>query len=339
VANLTERLGAKILGPDGPAALRRLDLEEHNVRAALDRALRTGDTATGVRIAAPIWRWYQQRGRLREGRGALARLLERPPADLGLRITALAADGGLAYWADDFEAARGAYEARLALAEESRDPGLVADGHYDLGFIFMVRQDPERLSEHERRALDLYTQTGNENGQLRARQALVLAEFLKGEYARALELESENLAAFRAAGSAYQIADSMTFHAGVYFKSGDPATSWGFVTDGLRWFAENDNQSGIARALGMAAIVSLTDGDAELGARAAGATYRLVEEKGVMLAPVKVLHLRDPRELAMERLGEERAAELLAEGAASPIAEVIEAVLTAPAPARQVAAT
>ena len=129
---------------------------------------------------------------------------------------------------------------------------------------------------------------------------------------RALELEAENLAAFRAAGSEYQIADSMTFHAGVYFRSGDPATAWEFVREGLRWFAENDNQSGIARALGMAAIVLLTYGDAELGARAAGATYGSFEEKGVMLAPVKVLHLPEPRDLAIERLGEARAEELFA---------------------------
>ena len=104
------------------------------------------------------------------------------------------------------------------------------------------------------------------------------------------------------------------------------------MQDGLRWFAENENQSGIARALGMAAIVLLTSGDAELGARAAGATYRVVEEKGVMLAPVKVLHLPDPRGLAIGRLGQERAEELLREGADTPIDQVIASVLAAPGP-------
>jgi hypothetical protein len=198
--------------------------------------------------------------------------------------------------------------------------------------MFMVAQDPDGLRQHEQEAFDLYVATGQENGVLRARQALGLAVFLGGDYERALELESENLAAFRAAGSWYQVADSMTFHAGVYFRGGKPATSWEFVQDGLRWFAENDNQSGIARALGMAAIVALTYGDAELGARLAGATYEIVREKGVMLAPVKVLHLPDPRDLAAERLGEERAAELMAQGAATPVQEIIEEVLAAPAP-------
>jgi hypothetical protein len=129
-----------------------------------------------------------------------------------------------------------------------------------------------------------------------------------------------------------RMGDSMTFHAGVFLKSGDPATSWEYVRDGLRWFAENDNQSGIARALGMAAIVLLLHGDVELGARAIGATYRIVEDKGVMLAPVKVLHMPDPRHLAIERLGAEKAEELLRDGAAAPVDEIIREVLAAPAP-------
>jgi predicted ATPase len=333
IARLAGELGPRVLSPLGSAFIRRLDLEQHNVRAALDHALRVEDSSLGIRIVAPIWRWFQQRGRLHEARDALDRLMADPPADPRLRIEALAAIGGLGYWADDFPAARAAYEERLRLAEETGNPVLRADAHYDLGFMFMVAQDPDRLRENEEQALELYTAEGKSDGVLRARQALVLGVFLLGDNERALELESQNLAEFRAAGSDYQIADSMTFHAGVYFKSGDPATAWSFVRDGLRWFADNDNQSGIARALGMAAIVSLTYGDAELGARAAGATYEVVRTKGVMLAPVRVLHLREPRELAIERLGESRAEELLREGAATPVGQVIEEVLAAPAPA------
>jgi predicted ATPase/class 3 adenylate cyclase len=332
IAALAGASGPKILGPAGQPTMRRLDREQHNVRAAVAWALRTGDTATGLRVVGPIWRWFQQRGLIREGRDLLDRLLAVPPADPRLHIEALAAAGGLAYWGDDFAASGAAYQRRLDLAEALDDPVLRADAHYDLGFISMVANDPETLRRHEQIALDLYVEHDVKSGILRARQALVLAIFLTGDYARALELESQNLADFRAAGAEYQVADSMTFHAGVYFKSGEPARSWSYVLDGLRWFADNDNQSGIARALGMAAILALTHGDAELGARAAGATYRIVDEKGVMLAPVKVLHLTDPREIAISRLGEARAEELMRDGAAAPIDEVNAEVLAAPPP-------
>ncbi len=333
IAELAESQGARILSGGGTSAIARLDQEQHNVRAALEWSVRTGEPIVGLQIMGAIWRWFQQRGRLREARATLEQLMATSAGDIRLRIAALAAEGGLSYWADDFDAARRAYEARLALADEAGDPVLRADAHYDLGFMFMIAGDVDGLRGHEQQALDLYTAAGNENGTLLARQALVLGVFLGGDSQRALILESENLAAFRAAGSAYQIADSMTFHAGVYFTAGDPATAWGFVREGMIWFAENDNQSGIARALGMAAIVQLTYGDLELGARAAGATYRIVEDKGVMLAPVKVLHLPDPRGIAIERLGEARAEALIREGADTPLEQVIADVLAAPPPA------
>jgi predicted ATPase/class 3 adenylate cyclase len=330
IADLVELKGGQILAAAGSEAIARLDLEQHNVRAALDWSIRTGESSSGLRVMGASWRWFQQRGRLNEGRSTLARLMANAPDDARLRIGALAAEGGLAYWADDFDTARRAYEERLELAELTRDAGLRADAHYDLGFMFMVAQDLEGLRGHEQAALELYGAAGDAVGELRARQALVLAVFLSGDDKLALELESENLAAFRAAGSEYQVADSMTFHAGVYLRAGDPVTSWDFVRDGLRWFAEQQNQSGIARALGMAAIVSLTHGNAELGALAAGATYEIVRTKGVMLAPVRVLHLPEPRDLAIKRLGEERATELLLAGAAMPVQQVIDDLLASP---------
>jgi hypothetical protein len=104
------------------------------------------------------------------------------------------------------------------------------------------------------------------------------------------------------------------------------------MAEGLRFFAANDNASGLARELGMASIILLRHGDPALGARVAGAALQLVREKAVMLAPVRVLHLPDPGGLAEQRLGPERAAELLATGAAVPLADVIAEVLAAPAP-------
>jgi hypothetical protein len=126
----------------------------------------------------------------------------------------------------------------------------------------------------------------------------------------------------------------MTLLSAVAFRLGDPATSWQRMADGLRIFAANDSASGLARGLGMAAILLILHGDAEFGALVAGATYELVREMGVMLAPVKVLHLPDPAGLAAERFGPERARELLAIGAAVPLPRVIDEVLAAPPPTR-----
>ena len=97
--------------------MRRLDREDHNLRAAIDWALANGEPDLGLRIIGPTWRWFQQRGRLREARALLARAARAPATgDVRIRIAGLAAEGGLAYWMNDFAAARLAYDERLALA-------------------------------------------------------------------------------------------------------------------------------------------------------------------------------------------------------------------------------
>ena len=329
---IAEAAGGAILGETGDVTMRRLDREERNLRAALDWAIARDDTDTGLRIIGQTWRWYQQRGRLREARGLLARLLNASTVDRRVRIEGLAAEGSLAYWMNDFDAARSAYEERLELATASGDPILMADAHYDVGFLSMVANEGDLLREHEQRALDLYLAAGYEDGALRARQGLVLAVFLGGDYRRALDLETENLEAFSRKASKFEVADSLTLLSAIGWRLGDVALAWRRASEGLRFFWGTDSASGLVRNLGMAAIIQLSNGDAELGARIAGATYRLVREKGVMLAPVKVLHLPDPEGLAIERLGAERAAALLAEGEGLPVEDVVAIIFATPAP-------
>lgn len=332
-AAIAEAAGPAILGPQGEATLQRLDREAPNLRAAVDWAAANEQPELGLRILGAVWRWFHQRGRIREARELIERLLATAPsAPARVRVAALAALGGLTYWMNDFPASRVAYQDRLALATEIGDPAAIADAHYDLGFIAMVDGDGTALLAHEQRALDLYTAVGDENAAIRARQALVLAVFLAGDYAAASALESANLAAFRRTGSLFQIADSLTLLSAVHWKQGELDLAWARLSEGLRLFADGDSASGLARNIAMASIILLSDGDPESGARLAGASYRLVREKGVMLAPVKVLHLSDPAELAAEVLGPERAAEFMAEGDAMPIEEVVATILAMPVP-------
>jgi predicted ATPase/class 3 adenylate cyclase len=329
---LAETAGKGFLTGGGAAILRSLDPEIHNLRAALEWSLAIDQPEVGLRILGATWRWFQQRGRLREARALLAQLLARPGGDPGVRIAGLAAEGGLAYWMSDIPAARVAYDERLALAEEVGDPVLLADAHYDIGFLSMVGQDAPTLRDHEQRALDLYQAAGREDGVLRARQALVLGVFLSGEYEEARRLEEQNLEVFESTGSVFQIADSMTLLSAIKYRVGDVEGSWRRMAEGLRRFEANDSASGLARALGMAGILLLEAGELEFGARVTGATMELVREKGVMLAPVTVLHLPHPRDIAIERLGVERAEELMAAGAAEPLAQVTDEVLAAKPP-------
>jgi predicted ATPase len=75
VAALAEAAEAGLLGPRQTEWLERLDREHGNIRAALAWAVEGGDTVAGLRIAGGLWRFWQLRGRLHEGRQALQALL------------------------------------------------------------------------------------------------------------------------------------------------------------------------------------------------------------------------------------------------------------------------
>jgi predicted ATPase/class 3 adenylate cyclase len=327
MTELAERFGAGLLTAAGEMSMRHLDHEEHNLRAAVEWTLAGQEPDMGLRLMGSTWRWYQQRGRLREGRAVLTDLLARPPGDPRVRIVGLAAEGGLAYWMDDIAGARQAYEERLALAESLGDAVLIADGHYDLGFVFMVLKDAEALRHHEQLALEGYVGAGREGDAIRARQAFVLALVLAGDYAAALEQQEAAIARFRQRDSHTEIADSRTLLSAILFRLGRPRDAWREMSEALRFFAAGSLASGTARAMVMAAILDIVHGDPERGARIAGVTYELSRAHNVMLAPVTVLHLPDPRGLAIERLGAERADALLATGAAAVLDEVVDEVL------------
>ncbi len=124
---------------------------------------------------------------------------------------------------NDLDACGTAYRERVVLAEATGDPLLIADAHYDVGFLSVIAQDPKGVLEHEQLALDIYERIGNDAGAMWARQALGLANFLAGDYARARDVEIKNQEEFRRKGSPFQVADSMTFLAGVNYRLGDPA--------------------------------------------------------------------------------------------------------------------
>ena len=74
-AELAEDAEPDLLGPHQLRWLELLDAELANIRAALTWATETGDAEFGLRIGAALWRYWQMRGYLAEGRERLERLL------------------------------------------------------------------------------------------------------------------------------------------------------------------------------------------------------------------------------------------------------------------------
>lgn len=131
--DLAESAAAHLPGRHQLAWLDRLSADHDNLRAAVRWAVETGDAQTGLRLGAALWRFWQIRGHVAEGRRALALILAMDDAGEPShhRVWALAAAGGLSWWANEVQLADGHYAAQLQLARELGDMAGVADALFN----------------------------------------------------------------------------------------------------------------------------------------------------------------------------------------------------------------
>src|SRR5207248_7750825 len=89
-----------------PGALDRVAADHDNYRTALERLIATGDADRGLRLGFGLWRFWQRRGHLAEGRRWFERLLAIPGAEArtAARAKGLTGAAGIAYWQNDYGA-------------------------------------------------------------------------------------------------------------------------------------------------------------------------------------------------------------------------------------------
>jgi predicted ATPase/class 3 adenylate cyclase len=314
-----------LMAEDSDRWLDLIDHERHNLRAAMRWSLTVGEPEAGLRIAAAIWRFWHQRTELREGRWWLEGLLAHPAgqADSPVRLRAISAAGGLAYWSEDFPAAWRAYEMCLAMAERLGDERLIADAHYELGFRYVVEANQALVRVHEGEALRRYEALGDDDAAAWARQALALSAIQTGDAATARTLEDANLAAFRRSGSWYRTAESLTLLAVIDLLDGDIDLADAHNREGIEIIGPRAAAPLVVGALGVAANIAIARGQLEHGARLGGASAGLALHFEIANANIEVLHMSDPVVAVREQLGE-AAEPLLAEGGALTLEDALE---------------
>src|SRR6202022_2705307 len=101
-----------LFGPRRKEWLDRLEEDHDNFRAPLDWAVESGDARRAMELSTGLWRFWQMRGHLHEGRRRMEAVLAKPnsgefPKE---RLAALEAAGGLAYWQADMDVAQRFYD-------------------------------------------------------------------------------------------------------------------------------------------------------------------------------------------------------------------------------------
>ena len=114
---LAEQAEPKLFGPEQDAWFARLEAEHSNLRAALEWLDALEKALQGLRLAGALWRFWEVRGHLAEGRSWLLEMLRRagPDAEVAALAKALLGAAVCAYYLRDFAAAAAQLSASLEL--------------------------------------------------------------------------------------------------------------------------------------------------------------------------------------------------------------------------------
>lgn len=197
--NYVTRAESHLVGGDQLAWFERLELEQGNVRNALDWAFKLdGDLGMlAVRSAAALWRYWLRRRSLSEGITWLERALARPGTDDYLRAQILLALAHLREAQSDYERAEEHIDEALPICRQLGDHEGIAQALSGLGEIAEDRGDFERAATLHRQALAIYQETGLRRESARSLNNLATVAYYQGDYETATRLWEESVAIFR----------------------------------------------------------------------------------------------------------------------------------------------
>ena len=143
-ASLAERADPALFGPQQLSWLERLDAELANIRGALTWAAESGESEVGLRIGTALWRYWQLRGSIREGRERLELLLSGRAGSKAARARAQFVLASLASPQGDHETVCRLIEASLPVHRALGDDVVVAISLALLGLSELAQGDVER---------------------------------------------------------------------------------------------------------------------------------------------------------------------------------------------------
>jgi predicted ATPase/class 3 adenylate cyclase len=262
--------------------LDRCDREHPNIRAALRWTIETEEADRAQESAGALWRFWQQRGHLAEGRRWLTEILAMPSGQgrTPSRAKALTGAGGIAWWQNDREAARSFYEEALAIERELGEPARIAEALYNEAFVLGAADDLESAARLLDESLDLFRGVGDEPGVARALVMLVIRDAVAGDWDRVIDRIEEVVAIWRRVGDRLQLAFDLVWLAFAYGRVGRYEDAWSVALDALRLFREADNPTGLALAFLDLAFLAMWQGRHEDAIRLGGVSESFRERAG-----------------------------------------------------------
>jgi predicted ATPase/class 3 adenylate cyclase len=305
-AELAEGLASRIMGPHQRDALDRLELEHDNFRAAMSWAIEADRPDLALRLGSRLWRMWQMRLHITEGRERLRQALAMPRSGQypALRADALEAAGGLAYWGGDVPATRDWYDQALEARRALGDPDAIAEALYNLSFAFSYMKPnvaPEDLATARglaEEAMELFRERGNASGEARTLWMLASVDAVTGDFEAMEEKASQAEEVFRRLNDRFYLGWALWSSGFARIGMGRVEEARRPLRQALEIFEDADDVSGSLTMAEMAAIIAFKGGDYVRAARLSGAIAQAEAATGldINLFPRAVLGF-DPRPL------------------------------------------
>src|SRR5271157_5589346 len=231
--------GAEDIGTH-PEWLDRFEVEHDNFRSALDYLTKTGDADWGLRMGSALFRFWETREHLTEGRDTIARILalEGAAARPKLRARLLFAGAVLAGEQGDYGSAQRMFEDSLETCLELNDNRGVAVALNALAVINRDRGDIAAASLLFDRCVAIWKDLGDPADFARALSNLASVMKLQGEYGRASSLYDECLTMFRKVGDAAGVGWTLSYQGDVARENGNFVAARSFYEQSLSEFRQ-----------------------------------------------------------------------------------------------------
>jgi non-specific serine/threonine protein kinase len=305
---LAERAETAYLSGEEPAWFQRLALDQDNFRAALTWAIEK-DSRTihlSLRLTGALWRFWQTRGYLREGRRWIEAALARDDGpSTAARAKSLSVAGNLAWIQKDNDAATAFHEESLRIWERHGDTAGIARALFMLGLVATQDGDLDRLAEIVDRAAPHVATLDDAHWVVpAARVNEGLVANYRGEPERAAALLRNAKAIYEDCGFDWGIA-WLTGHLAEFAADRhDVAEAVRMRQQSLRLYWDHGDRWGVVEA--MTEIASLTAGTARAvsAARLFGAADALRESIGIPVTPAFLARHQRGETAARIALGE-----------------------------------
>jgi len=270
---LAEEARPHFASADQKAWLDRVDIDHDNFRAALEWTIAHGLAEEASRLVFALWRFWQRRGHLLEGASWSDRAVALPEkgVDPLVRMRALEAAGGLAYWLGKFDVAQRVYGAAHEIAKRLGDPAEEANAAYNLGFAYALPMDDvPRALELLLDAREKWTRLDDPGGV--ARSSWGLASFMQlgprgtvdpARLEEGLAAAEKALVLNRTMRNRFDLAYALHLTGVILYKLGRFAESRRDLIEGLNLFLEDRDISGLALIASDLAEVAAAQGDDE----------------------------------------------------------------------------